>query len=430
MLWHAFWSTMIWVPVRDWFLAAALAVFRLPRPVGGRGAGDRRSAQRKHGDHHPDARRPTLLTLAAQPGGYSPRVRALVITGPGSARVSEVEDPVPSAGQVVVDVRRAGICGTDVELFTGQLAYFGQGKTRFPVRPGHEWCGMVSAVGPEVPDEWLGVRVTGDTMLGCGRCARCLAGRRHVCADRYEVGIMGGWPGALAERVVVPAWSLHRLPDALDDRSGALVEPGGNAWRAASAAGAGPGRRVLVCGPGTIGLLTTAFAAAAGAEVHLLAVDDGRRSLASSLGATGYWTTDDPPPGTYDAVVDATDDHRVPALALTLAEPAGRVVFIGVAGTPSLIDSRDLVLGDLTAVGILGASAGLAPAIEHYADGRVDPSALVSVTVGLERAAEALAGQVSTGTGTKIHIDPVLPVPAAPAVSRGGHVSANLLGTG
>jgi threonine dehydrogenase-like Zn-dependent dehydrogenase len=333
-------------------------------------------------------------------------MRALVITGPGSAQVSDVDDPVPAAGQVVVDVRRAGICGTDVELFTGELAYFGQGKTRFPVRPGHEWCGVVSAIGTGVPDGWLGARVTGDTMLGCGRCARCRAGRRHVCADRYEVGITGGWPGALAERVLVPAWSLHRLPDALDDRSGALVEPGGNAWRAAAAAGAAPGRRVLVCGPGTIGLLTTAFAAAAGAEVHVLALDGSRRSLASSFGATGYWTAEDPLPGTYDAVVDCTDDHQVPASALALAEPAGRVVFIGVSGAPSLIDSRDLVLGDLTAVGILGASAGLAPAIEYYADGRVDPSGLVSVTVGLDQAAEALAGRISAGSGTKIHIDP------------------------
>ena len=333
-------------------------------------------------------------------------MRALVITGPGSARVEEVEAPTAGTGQVVVDVRRAGICGTDIELFTGQLAYFGQGKTRFPVRPGHEWCGVVSAVGAEVPAGWLGARVTGDTMLGCGRCARCRAGRGHVCADRYEVGISGGWPGALAERVLVPASSLHRLPSAIDDRSGALVEPGGNAWRAAAAVGAAPGQRVLVCGPGTIGLLTTAFAAAAGAEVHILALDRDRRELAASFGAAEYWTAGDPPPVTYDAVIDCTDNHLMPAAALALAEPAGRLVCIGISRRPSLIDSRDLVLGDMTAVGILGASAGLAPAIEHYGDGRVDPSGLVSVTVGLGRAAEALAGQVSAGSGTKIHIDP------------------------
>jgi hypothetical protein len=81
-------------------------------------------------------------------------------------------------------------------------------------------------------------------------------------------------------------------------------------------------------------------------------------------------------------------------------------VFIGISGVPSMIDSRDLVLGDLTAVGILGASAGLAPAIEHYADGRVAAADLVGVTVGLDRAAEALAGRVSSGAGTKIQVDP------------------------
>jgi threonine dehydrogenase-like Zn-dependent dehydrogenase len=306
---------------------------------------------------------------------------------------------------VVVDVHRAGICGTDVELFTGQLAYFAQGKTGFPLRPGHEWCGVVSALGAGADPGWLGVRVTGDTMLGCGYCARCRAGHGHVCADRHEVGIMG-WAGALAEQVVVPSSSLHRLPDAIDDRAGALVEPGGNGWRAASAAQASPGQRILVCGPGTIGLLTTAFATAAGAEVHILALDRSREELASSFGAAAYSTADDPPRLTYDAVIDCTDDHRMPATALALAEPAGRLVFIGISGTPSLIDSRELVLGDMTAIGILGASAGLAPAIEHYADGRVDPSGVVQVTVGLDEAAEALAGQISPGTGTKIHIDP------------------------
>jgi threonine dehydrogenase-like Zn-dependent dehydrogenase len=332
-------------------------------------------------------------------------MRALVITARESARVEEVEAPVARAGQVVVDVRRAGICGTDVELFTGQLAYFAQGKTRFPLRPGHEWCGVVSAVGDGVDPGWLGVRVTGDTMLGCGNCPRCQAGNGHVCADRREVGIMG-WAGALAEQVLVRASSLYRLPDSIDDRAGALVEPGGNAWRAASAALAGPGKRILVCGPGTIGLLTTAFARAAGAQVDILAMDRDREELAVSFGAAALWTAEELPLGTYDAVIDCTDDQEMPAAALRLVEPAGRVVYIGISGVPSLIDSRDIVLGDLTVVGILGASAGLGPAIEHYADGRVDPAAIVGVTVGLERAAEALAGQISAAPGTKVHIDP------------------------
>jgi 2-desacetyl-2-hydroxyethyl bacteriochlorophyllide A dehydrogenase len=335
-------------------------------------------------------------------------MRALIIDGPRSARVGEVEVPRPAAGQAVVDVHRVGICGTDVELFTGELAYFDQGKSRFPLRPGHEWCGAVSAVGAGVDAAgWLGARVTGDTMLGCGRCRRCRAGNGHVCADRHEIGITA-WPGALADKVLVPVTSLHRLPAEVDDRAGALVEPGGNACRAVTAALAGPGQRILVCGPGTIGLLAVAFARAAGADVDVLALDASRRKLAVTFGAGRHWTADDPPPDRYDAVIDCTGDHRVPSAALALAEPAGRVVYIGVAPAPSPVDSRDIVLNDLTVVGILGASAGLASAIEHYADGRVRPGAVAEVVVGLDRAADALAGRIDPAPGVKVHIDPRL----------------------
>ncbi|HLH82401.1 MAG TPA: alcohol dehydrogenase catalytic domain-containing protein [Trebonia sp.] len=334
-------------------------------------------------------------------------MRALVIDGPGSARVETVGVPVPAAGQVVVDVHRVGICGTDAELFTGELAYFAQGKSRFPLRPGHEWCGVVSAVGAGVDESWRGVRVTGDTMLGCGRCGRCRAGNGHVCADRHEIGITG-WPGALAGKVLVPVTSLHRLPAAVDDRAGALAEPGGNAQRAVTAAHAGPGKRVLVWGPGTIGLLAAAFASAAGAEVHVLGVDGRRRELAVKFGASRYWTISDPPQAAYDAVIDCTNDPAVPSSALALVEPAGRMVYIGISASPSRIDTRELVLSDITAVGILGASAGLAPAIAHYADGRVVPGELAAVVVGLDRAAEALAGRIDPGPGTKVHVDPRL----------------------
>lgn len=342
-------------------------------------------------------------------GRVSDIMRALVITGPGSAAVTGVDVPVPAAGQAIVDVHRVGICGTDAELFTGELPYFAQGKSAFPLRPGHEWCGVVSAVGDGDGDgdgeRWLGARVTGDTMLGCGRCRRCRAGKWHVCADRQEIGITG-WPGALADKLVVPIGALRRLPAAVGDTAGALVEPGGNARRAVAAAQAGPRMRVLVCGPGTIGLLAVGFAAATGAEVHVLAADATRRELAESFGASRYWTVGDPPPGGYDAVIDCTNDASVPARALALVEPAGRLVCIGLSSAPSRIDSRDLVLGDVTAVGILGASAGLASAIEHYADGRVVPDALAVVVVGLDRAADAIAGRISPAPGTKIQIDP------------------------
>jgi D-arabinose 1-dehydrogenase-like Zn-dependent alcohol dehydrogenase len=90
-------------------------------------------------------------------------MRAFVVTGPGRCEVAEVENPRPSPGQVVVDVERAGVCGTDVEFFSGEMAYLQQGHAAYPLRLGHEWCGTVSAIGDDVDPGWLGRRTTGDT---------------------------------------------------------------------------------------------------------------------------------------------------------------------------------------------------------------------------------------------------------------------------
>jgi threonine dehydrogenase-like Zn-dependent dehydrogenase len=335
-------------------------------------------------------------------------MRAFVVTGPRESVVLDVAPPVAAAGQVVVDVHRVGICGTDVEFFTGEMAYLHQGHAHFPLRLGHEWMGVVSSVGHGVDRSWLGRRVTGDTMLGCGRCRLCLSGRQHVCEDRFEIGIRNDWPGALAEQLLVPASALHALPDSVDDVAGALVEPGGNAMRAVQACGARPGSRVLVYGPGTIGLLAALIAESDGLEVHVAGRSDTSLDFARSIGLQQVWHTDHVPDLPFDAIIDCTFGVDVPAAAVSLVQPGGRVVFIGLSGAPSLVDTRDLVLKDITAVGILSASPGLAQTIEHYADGRVDPRPLVAGTVGLADVGAALAGDPITGVGAgpKIHIDP------------------------
>ena len=335
-------------------------------------------------------------------------MRAFVVTGPHRSEIRDVEDPVPAPGHVVIDIDRVGVCGTDVEFFTGEMAYLQQGHAAYPIRLGHEWCGTVSAVGDEVDPAWVGRRTTGDTMLGCGRCDRCRAGRPHVCQDRYEVGIRGGFPGALAERMAMPVTALHPLPGTVDDVAGAMVEPGGSALRSVWAAGLQPGERVLVLGPGTIGLLVARFALAHGAEVHVLGLTRESLDFAGSLGVHGAWTAADIPRLPFAAVIDASNSPELPARALELVEPGRRVVFIGVAGRPSTIDSRTLVLKDVTAVGILGASAGLAGTIDQYAAGSVDPRPLVAVTVGLDETGDVLAGwrPPGAGPGPKIHVNP------------------------
>jgi threonine dehydrogenase-like Zn-dependent dehydrogenase len=333
-------------------------------------------------------------------------MRAFVITAPGQAGVQEVDPPAARPGEVIVDVGRAGICGTDAELFSGGMQYVREGLTSYPVRIGHEWMGTVSAAGEGVDRRWIGRRVTGDTMLGCGRCRRCRSGYHHVCEFRTELGVRGGRPGALADQVAIPETALRELPDQVNDIQGALVEPGGNALRAVRAAALRPGERLLVLGPGTIGILAAMFARADGAEVHLMGRADRSLPFARSLGFAGVWTADTLPELPWDAVIDASNAPQLPGKALELVEPGKRVVYIGLADGPSVADTRELALKDVTAVGILGASAGLSGAIGAYARGDVDPAPLVAATVRLDDLAPVLAGRFPdhAGPGPKVHV--------------------------
>ena len=337
-------------------------------------------------------------------------MRALVVTAPRQAAVLEVEDPVASPGELLVEVERVGICGTDVELYTGEMAYHDQGVTHFPLQLGHEWTGRVVAVGSAEDESWLGRRVTGDTMLGCGHCDYCLSGHHHVCPDRFEVGIRDGWPGALAERVLIPTRYAYAIPESVSLAAAALVEPGGNSLRAARAASIEPGHRVLVLGSGTIGLLAALFARAEGAEVHIAGVREGSLELARSLGVHSTLRLDEigDRENEYDSVIEATSVETMPSLAVRLAKPAGRVVYIGLSSTPSLVDSRHIALKDITAVGILSASPGLAGAIQSFAAGAVTPDALVSEVIPLEDVPSRLEGRrgATAGPGPKVHVDP------------------------
>lgn len=335
-------------------------------------------------------------------------MRAFEVWAPGQGGVREVDTPAPGPGEVVVDVERVGVCGTDVELFRGEMEYVRQGRTTFPVRPGHEWTGTIGSVGEGVDPGLVGRRVTGDTMVGCGHCRRCRSGRHHVCAKRSEIGLLGDLPGALAERLRVPVRSLHLLPNGLDPAAGALVEPGGNAMRAVRAAGLSPGDRLLVLGPGTIGLLCGQIARARGAEVHLLGLPGTDIAVARGLGFEHAWTRETLPALPWDAVIDASTAPSLPALALSLVEPGRTVVFIGLSATPAELDSREVALKDVTAVGVLGASAGLAETIDCYARGLVDPRPLVAATVGLGDVADVLGGTRprGAGPGPKILVDP------------------------
>ena len=162
-------------------------------------------------------------------------MKAFVITSPRVGSVIEVPEPQVGDHDRLVEIERVGICGTDVEFFNGDMAYLQSGHAKYPLQLGHEWCGRVIEIGSQVDEKWRGKFITGDTMLGCQRCERCTSGYQYLCHDRDEVGIRNGYPGALAERLVIPEFAAHLLPDDLDPALGAMVEPTGNALRSVDA---------------------------------------------------------------------------------------------------------------------------------------------------------------------------------------------------
>ena len=335
-------------------------------------------------------------------------MRAFVITEPHIGSVVQVNEPVVGEHDLLVAIERVGICGTDVEFFNGDMAYLQSGHAKYPLQLGHEWCGRVIEIGSQVDEKWRSKFITGDTMLGCQRCERCTSGYQYLCHDRDEVGIRNGYPGALAERLVIPEFAAHLLPDDLDPALGAMVEPTGNALRSVDATGLSQGERLFIFGPGTIGLLCALIAQSRGIEVHLIGIEDRSLEFARQFGFASVHHINSIPQLPVHGIIDATYNNAVPALALDLLEPGRTVVFIGIAGTPSMIDSRVLVLKDLKAIGILSASPGVAGAIALLSSGAIDPRALIASVVSLEESAEVLAGKRpgAVGDGPKIHIKP------------------------
>src|SRR5215217_8597018 len=214
-------------------------------------------------------------------GGVTMKAVMKVATGEGNVEVRELEEPVVPPGHAKLEVRNAGICGTDLHIYHDEF------RTRPPVVMGHEVAGTVAALGSGVERVAIGERVTTETYFStCGECRFCRAGRPNLCPARMSIG--SAVNGGFTRFVVVPERNLHRLPENVDYLAGALTEP-----LACVVHGALelprllPGDIAVIAGPGAIGLLTLQAVKAAGAHVVLLGTDQDthRLALAQQLGA-------------------------------------------------------------------------------------------------------------------------------------------------
>jgi L-iditol 2-dehydrogenase len=334
-------------------------------------------------------------------------LRAYLIDKPGEHALSDVDEPRPGAGEVLVAPAAVGICGSDLELLDGRrpAAY-----VRYPVIPGHEWAGRVVEAGPGVTGLAPGTPVVAEGVRACGVCARCAEGRNNLCTGPYaETGFTH--PGALAERVVVPAHLIHPLPADRPITTAALIEPAACVATGLLEVGMPPaGARVAVVGDGPLGLLAVALLAlSTPGELALLGSRPQRTAFAPRLGATATYLRDEPAPGDFDLVVDATNSPSGAATALGLARRAGTVILLGIsgAGRPG-VDADMIALGHLRVQGVFAASrAAWRWLVSLYAAGLFDPAILVTHRFGLDQADQAFAVLADRAAGAlKVVVEP------------------------
>jgi threonine dehydrogenase-like Zn-dependent dehydrogenase len=318
--------------------------------------------------------------------------RSLVIETPGSYALVTADPPEPGPGEVVVHVAAAGICGSDRELLDGtRPARF----AAYPIVPGHEWSGVVTATGPGVDPALAGRPVVGEGFRNCQVCDRCRAGETNLCSAGYdETGFTR--PGAFAEFLVLPARLLHVLPEDADLRAAALLEPAAVAAAAVLSARVVPGERVAVVGVGTLGALCLQLLRLS-SPADLAATDPrpGRTATALACGATRAQTG----PllsGAFDVVIETAGASGTAVAAVELARRGGRVALAGIPGSGTGIAPAAIVGGELTITSVFGApSSAWTYVVGLFTAGLLDLGPLVTHEFGLAefgQAAELMHG--------------------------------------
>jgi threonine dehydrogenase-like Zn-dependent dehydrogenase len=287
--------------------------------------------------------------------------------------LTERPEPVPGPGEVLVRVRRAGICNTDLEIAKGYMGFRGV--------LGHELLGEVS-----------GKRVGAAINFACTTCETCRRGGEHHCPTRTVLGILGH-DGALAERVAVPSRALHEVPAGVSDEAAAFAEPLAAALHVLDDLAAGKGERIAVIGDGKLGLLAAMALATTGARVTLVGHHPDHLALVRGVG--GVLETELRRDKAFDAVVEATGSPAGLELALAVVKPRGTIVLKSTHAGKTALALAPLVIDE---VRLIGSRCGSIPrALAALADRSVDPRPLLDSVLPIARAEEAFARAARPG---------------------------------
>ena len=335
------------------------------------------------------------------------------VDGPGFQLVADA--PVPSLGptDVLIRVTSAGICGTDRHIHEWDA--WARGRVQLGTTIGHEFAGIVEAVGPAVRRVVPGRRVSGEGHITCGHCHLCRTARGHICESVEIIGI--DRDGAFAELLVLPEQNVWPLDPSIPDEVGAILDPLGNAVHTVMAADVAA-RSVLVTGVGTIGLMAVQVARAAGASRILATDTDPRRlEIAKRLGADAVFAATD---ANWPAAARAVTEGRGPEVLLEMSGSAraisdglaalqngGTAALLGLPARPVEIDLAKLVIfKGLRLLGISGRKMFETwfQMEELLRSGRLDPRPLITHRLPLEEHERAFE-LIRSGEAIKVVLD-------------------------
>jgi 2-desacetyl-2-hydroxyethyl bacteriochlorophyllide A dehydrogenase len=330
-------------------------------------------------------------------------VRAAVISAVGKVEVATVDDPTPGPRDVVVDVAACGLCGTDLHILQGEFA------PKLPVIPGHEFAGEVVALGSEVTELAVGDRVAVDPSLYCYGCHYCRNGHNNLCERWAAIGVTDS--GGAAEYALAPARNCVKLPEHVNTRDAALIEPLSCAIRGYDVLRSQLGSRVLIYGSGTMGLMMLELAKRTGAtSVDVVDLNPDRLITARKLGCTEAAATPDEIDGRpygWDLVVDATGNAAAIQDGIGRVGKGGTFLQFGVAdyAARATIEPYKIYNQEITITGSMAVLHSYERAADLFAAGVLDPEVFISDRFSLEEYPKAL-DTFKAGIGRKIQVIP------------------------
>jgi threonine dehydrogenase-like Zn-dependent dehydrogenase len=333
-------------------------------------------------------------------------MKGVVFQGNRKLELMDFPDPTPGPGEVVLEIKASGMCGSDLKYYraSGGAASLGLGAVSGPVIGGHEPCGVVAAVGPGVSEKQakVGERVMQHHYRGCGVCEHCSTGWMQLCVEGVAEVYGATGHGAHARYMKCPARTLVPLPDELSFDSGAAISCGtGTAWGALHRLDLLGDHTIAVFGQGPVGLSATLLAAEMGARVIALDTSEERLARAKEFGADvliNPKTTGNVVQAIRDlthgrgahAALDASSSPEARAQAVRCVRTWGKACFVGEGDNVTLDVSNDLLRRQVTLIGSWTFSTvGQADCARYVADRGIALDRLFTHRWRLEQAEEA-----------------------------------------